>query len=787
MRQPPWRTLIRLHCPFRQTLPVTAATPRRTLLTEAYSRGPSTPPLLNQTIGEHFASIVSKFGDRTAIVSRHQQTRLSYDALDRKSNALARSLRDIGVKRGDRVATSLGNNIEYAIVPVNPAFNATQVIAALNHLEASHLIIGAETNLPRKSPRSNISLLQQIVPDLQGHQVESEAVPSLHQIIIVENSNSRINTANLRPIHDYNHIIEDGSSKGNLDLDQPLSPHDVVNIQFTSGTTSMPKAACLTHHSILNNGNSIGDRMLLTEHDIICCPPPLFHCFGCILGYMATATHGSTIVFPTEAFDPLATIKAVQEEKCTALYGVPTMFLAEFELLANGTVQHTGFEHLRTGIAAGSSIPAELMRKLHKVLNLTELTICYGMTETSPVSAMTTTDDPIEKRIDSVGRLLPHVEAKIVDPVNKEKILLTGQRGELAVSGYLVMKQYWGDKEKTKEVMLPDKAGKIWMHTGDEALMDSDGYLKITGRIKDIIIKGGENIHPLEIENCLLAHPKVAEVSVVGLPDERYGEAVAAFVVGAAMKGTVVSLTEEEIRDMLSLVISTLSLLLTLLSISLTSALPGTNPRSDDPRIPSFPNKPTSSSNTKLPTSSSNTKLPTFPHVLGTPIPLLPDPCGPPLQSSNALSASASTCYTSVSSTLDPQNPFHLECQKDKTGYTINWESCIASLNSACTTLSLSRFEEGIGSDRWVWATAPTGAFDCTLGFWVPSNSSLLPTYDRCKNDIFGQMISGCEGNRDANLASVNLKRLPRRTETERDTGEAVDPGYPSELSRRVH
>jgi TBC1 domain family member 8/9 len=246
---------------------------------------------------------------------------------------------------------------------------------------------------------------------------------------------------------------------------------------------------------------------------------------------MATATHGSAIVFPSEAFDPKASLLAVQEENATALYGVPTMFLAELELLANSTVKYEGFEHLRTGIAAGSSIPAEVMRKLHKTLNLTELTICYGMTETSPVSCMTTTDDPMDKRINSVGRLMPHVEAKIVDPFDGKKILGIGERGELAVSGYLVMKEYWGQPEKTAEVMRTDEDGKMWMHTGDEAAMDEDGYVSITGRIKDLIIRGGENIHPLEVENCLFSHPGVKEVSVVGLPDEKYGEVVAAFIV----------------------------------------------------------------------------------------------------------------------------------------------------------------------------------------------------------------------------------------------------------------
>lgn len=429
-------------------------------------------------------------------------------------------------------------------MPLNPGFNAQQVIAALAHLEASHLIIGTETNLPRKEPRSNIQLLRQLVPDLQARTIESEAVPSLQQVIVVDNSEGRIDPSLLRPIVNYDDLLDEGSHPSPLPK-QTLHPDEIVNIQFTSGTTSLPKAACLTHRSILNNGKSIGDRMLLTERDVVCCPPPLFHCFGCILGYMATATHGSAIVFPAEAFDPYATLKAVQEEKCTALYGVPTMFIAELELLQNGKVPYTGFEHLRTGIAAGSSIPAELMRKLHKILNLTELTICYGMTETSPVSAMTTTVDPLEKRIDSVGKLLPHVKAKVVSPMDRTKILPVGQRGELAVQGYLVMKEYWGAVDQTAEVMIPDDNGEVWMHTGDEAEMDEDGYIKITGRIKDIIIKGGENVHPLEVENCIFGLEAVKEVSVVGLTDERYGEVVAAFVVQQEGK----SVTANEVRD----------------------------------------------------------------------------------------------------------------------------------------------------------------------------------------------------------------------------------------------
>lgn len=402
-------------------------------------------------------------------------------------------------------------------------------------MDAAHLIIGAETNLPFKSPRENLSLLSQITPDLSGHKIESASVPSLRTLTVVDNSEGRVDLSALSAATPFRDLLLSTSSTGAPTPDSELLPDDAVNVQFTSGTTSMPKAATLSHLSILNNGYFIGERMQLTPNDIVCCPPPLFHCFGCILGYMATATNGAAILFPSEAFNPTATLLSIQEEKATALYGVATMFVAELELLADGKVKYEGFEHLRTGIAAGSSVPSTLMRKLHDTLNLTGLTICYGMTETSPVSCMTTPDDPIIKRLDSVGRLMPHTKAKVVDPDDPHTPLPIGTKGELAVSGYLVMKGYWGDPEKTAQAMIlsPDETGKevVWMHTGDEAEMDEEGYVKITGRIKDLIIRGGENIHPLEVENILFAHEAVAQASVVGLPDERYGECVAAFVV----------------------------------------------------------------------------------------------------------------------------------------------------------------------------------------------------------------------------------------------------------------
>ncbi|KAI9368983.1 hypothetical protein BJX61DRAFT_546029, partial [Aspergillus egyptiacus] len=461
---------------YRKVLSYNRLPSSRILLTQSYARGPTEPPLFETTIGEHFATIVNSYGDRTAVISKHQKDRLTYLGLDAKSNALARGLESVGVRKGDRVAVMLGNSMEHAIVtyalfklgailvPINPSFNVTQVVAALSHLGTAHLIISSESNLPRKAPRSNIPLLEHLVPDLHASRPQSAPIPTLQNIILVDNSAGRVPTTTLKALTPYTSLTSDSPSDAASLPAQSLSPDEVVNIQFTSGTTAMPKAACLTHRSILNNGAQIGDRMRLSASDIVCCPPPLFHCFGSVLGYMATATHGSAIVFPTEAFNARAALAAVSEEKCTALYGVPTMFLEELGLLETGAVPHKGFQYLRTGIAAGSSIPAELMKKLHRVLNLTELTICYGMTETSPVSAMTTTDDPLEKRINTVGRLMPHVEAKIVDPTDHNNILPINTRGELAVSGYLLMKEYWGDPEKTAGVMLRDKDGKVWMH-----------------------------------------------------------------------------------------------------------------------------------------------------------------------------------------------------------------------------------------------------------------------------------------------------------------------------------
>ncbi|CAG8948886.1 hypothetical protein HYFRA_00002010 [Hymenoscyphus fraxineus] len=547
---------------------------RRGLLTQSYCKGPNEPPLLTQTIPEHFEGVAGENWDGLAVISRASAShpvqtgrqneaskkeaarneasqiapnlsRLTYGDLHHLSNSMAMGLQDRGVRKGDRVAVSLGNGWEFAVasyaiwklgailVPLNPSFNAPQVIAALTHLDGAHLIIGTETNLPFKPSRGNMSLLKELVPDLtSGGNLQSPTVPSLKNLFLVDNSDGRIDTSTLRATIPFLSLFNKSTSSMKVTPDSPLSPDDIINIQFTSGTTSAPKAASLTHRSILNNGFQIGSRMDLTPKDIICCPPPLFHCFGSILGYMATATHGSTILFPAPAFDPAATLLAVQEEKATGLYGVPTMFTAYLELLSSGKISREGFQYLRTGIAAGSSIPSHLMSRLTKELNLDGLTICYGMTETSPVSCMTFPTDPLEKRLHTVGRLLPHVEAKIVTPSNSSNDPLPIDiKGELLISGYNVMTSYFNSPTQTAAVLQPDTHGQIWMRTGDEAVMDSEGYVSITGRIKDLIIRGGENIHPLEIEDCLLGMPGVSAVSVVGLPDERYGEVVGVFVV----------------------------------------------------------------------------------------------------------------------------------------------------------------------------------------------------------------------------------------------------------------
>lgn len=461
-------------------------------------------------------------------------------------------MRSLGVKKGDRVAVSLGNVAEnaaltYAIfklgailVPLNPTFNEQQLIAALDHLSVEVLIIGAVTDLSYKPcrGRSNLPLLESFLPNIRG-KIESAKVPSLKSVVLVDNTPSHPQVEfpidNFRALTPYSMLLE-GSSRS-ITPDSPLAADETINIQFTSGTTSTPKAAMLSHTNILNNGNLIAKRMGLVPEDKMVVPPPLFHCFGCVLGYMATATAGAAILFPSPAFDPAASLHMVAEHEATGLYGVATMYVAELELLSNpafaAQIPKGAFKKLKKGIAAGSSVPESLMRRLFDTVGLQDLVICYGQTETSPVSLMTAPDDPLDKRTGTVGRAMPHTAVKVVDPLDRGRTLPVGQRGELASSGYLVMRGYYNDAERTAEDRIADADGRVWMYSGDEARMDERGYVEITGRIKDLIIRGGENIHPLEVENCVFQCPGVQEVSVVGVPDSKYGEAVGAFVVPA--------------------------------------------------------------------------------------------------------------------------------------------------------------------------------------------------------------------------------------------------------------
>ncbi|CAN8100185.1 unnamed protein product [Discula destructiva] len=555
-------------------------------LTRSLAQGPSDPPLIPHTIPDNFAKIVSQYGDRPAVIAREatphagsgrpaKETTLTYAALDAESNRLAHALRTLGVAKGDRVAVSLGNTVGHAtltyalfklgaiLVPLNPAFNASQIGAALSHLGVEVLIVGAVTDRAYKpgQGRSNLELLKSLVPDLTARRIESAQVPSLKKIVVLDNTEYHpavdFQLSKFPSLTRYSSLTGASSLSSTRSVvpDAPLHPDDTINIQFTSGTTSHPKAAMLSHTNILNNGHLIGHRMGLTPSDLVCCPPPLFHCFGCILGYMATVTSGAAILFPSPAFDPMANLRMALDHRATGLYGVATMFVSMLELLDKSdgpTANFTPAEidqlptHLQKGIAAGSSVPESLMRKLYDKLGLRELVICYGMTETSPVSCMTAPTDPLDKRIGSIGRVMPHTRVKIVDPVDRTKIVPIGERGELATSGYLVMQGYWGDEAHTAEVRShePDvDAGppapnnsnsRWWMYSGDEATMSADGYVSITGRIKDLIIRGGENIHPLEIENALFQHPLIAEASVVGVPDARLGEAVCAFIVARA-------------------------------------------------------------------------------------------------------------------------------------------------------------------------------------------------------------------------------------------------------------
>ena len=493
----------------------------------SYVSGVSDKPLLYQTIGAAIEAAVETVGDREAVVSRAQNVRLTYRGLAERADALAAGLLRLGVRPGDRVGIWSPNNVEWMItqyatakmgailVTINPAYRVAELEYVLNAVQCSVLVVAEQFK-----SSDYVEMLRGLAPEMDASgdaPLQAEKLPHLREIIVISD-------------HSFSGCrrFEDTASMGGpeeraelADLSSHLQPEDIINIQFTSGTTGSPKGAALTHHNILNNGYFVGEGIRLTEADRICVPVPLYHCFGMVMGNLAALTHGASVIYPSDSFDPELTLRAVSEERCTALYGVPTMFVA---LLGHESFKDADCASLRTGIMAGAPCPIETMKQVISELNMQQVTICYGMTETSPVSFQSAVDDPIEKRVSTLGRVLPHLEVKVVD--DDGRVVPRGEPGELCTRGYSLMRGYWGEPERTKEVIDEQN----WMHTGDLAIIDDEGYASIVGRKKDMIIRGGENIYPREIEDFLFTHADIVEAAVFGVPDAKYGEVVAAWV-----------------------------------------------------------------------------------------------------------------------------------------------------------------------------------------------------------------------------------------------------------------
>jgi fatty-acyl-CoA synthase len=474
----------------------------------SYVHGASDVPLLGETIFQNLRRTASRFGDNEALVAALQDRRSTYRELVDECEVVARGLMARGVKKGDRVGIWSPNRYEWVVVQyataamgailvnINPAYRTSELEYALNQSEVSFLILAAAFRQA----------------DYKGMLAEVKGrCPALREALVIEEGWSALKRDAAMVSEARLHEVE-----ASLQFD------DAINIQYTSGTTGFPKGATLTHHNILNNGFFIGETLKYSERDRVCIPVPFYHCFGMVLGNLACTTHGATMVVPAEAFDPVITMDTVQKERCTSLYGVPTMFIAELE---HPRFKEFDFSTLRTGIMAGSPCPVEVMKKVQTVMHIPEMTIAYGMTETSPVSTQCATDDPLEKRVATVGRVHPHAEIKIVDP-ETGAVVPRGTTGEMCSRGYMVMLGYWNNEAATRQAI--DAAR--WMHTGDLATMDDEGYVNIVGRIKDMIIRGGENIYPREVEEFLYGHPDVADVQVIGIPSEKYGEEVMAWV-----------------------------------------------------------------------------------------------------------------------------------------------------------------------------------------------------------------------------------------------------------------
>jgi fatty-acyl-CoA synthase len=493
----------------------------------SYLCGKSETPLLYLTVDRVLRDAAERWPARTALVVRHQGLRYTFGELTAAVDRVARGLLACGLVPGARVGIWSPNNAEWVLamfaaaqaglvlVNINPAYRARELEFALRQSGCSALLLAASFK-----SSDYIGMLHSLMPELKhAHpgRLASAALPQLKTLI-------QLSPANVHGFFSFADLQAAGAAADPAVLSQAsqtLDPDVPYNIQFTSGTTGLPKGATLTHFNLVNNGYFVGEAMRLTAADSICIPVPMYHCFGMVLGVMAAMTHGAAAVFPSDSFEPLAVLEAVAAERCTALHGVPTMFIAELE---HPRFAEFDLSSLRTGIMAGAPCPVSIMRRVIADMHMPEVTICYGMTETSPVSFQSTTDDPLEKRVSSVGRIHPHVQVKIIDEYGQ--VVPRGTPGELCTRGYSVMQGYWGEPERTCEVL--DAAG--WMHTGDLAALDASGYCNIVGRVKDMIIRGGENISPREIEEYLYSHPAVLDVAVVGVPCRKYGEEVCACV-----------------------------------------------------------------------------------------------------------------------------------------------------------------------------------------------------------------------------------------------------------------
>lgn len=511
------------------------------MLYQSYVHGVSKKPLLGETLGANFDAAVEKWADQDALIVRHQNIRWTYLELQNKVNAFAAGLVSLGLQPGDRVGIWSPNNSEWVVtqyatakagiilVNINPAYRIAELEYAINKVGCKALILAASFK-----SSNYIAMVEELAPEISKSkpgEINSIRLPTLKTVIQIEGETND-------GYFDFEQIPTLASTKDHQrieNLSDQLQFDDPINIQFTSGTTGFPKGATLTHFNVLNNGYFTGEGLKLSSNDKLCVPVPLYHCFGMVLSNVAALTHGTALVYPAEAFDPLTVLETVEAERCTALHGVPTMFIAE---LGHPRFKEFDLSSLRTGIMAGSPCPIEVMRRVVEEMHCNEMIIAYGMTETSPIITLSETDDPIEKQVTTVGRIFPHVEVKIIDDIGR--IVVPGETGELLARGYNVMQGYWDDPDLTAESI--DVAG--WMHTGDLATMDVEGFCNIVGRVKDMVIRGGENIYPREIEEYLYRYSKINDVQVFGIPDVKFVEELCAWIILKSGE----TATEDDIR-----------------------------------------------------------------------------------------------------------------------------------------------------------------------------------------------------------------------------------------------